>query len=90
MSWMENDSSVTLLFNFAFFYPVVMAFFWMVGGNYYYLRRERGGPLPARQRLAAAAHVPGQVPRRLRCSTLGPHPGETPCPCASCARCVSP
>ncbi|WP_312710259.1 glycosyltransferase family 2 protein [Stenotrophomonas sp.] len=46
MSWMESASPVTLLFNFAFFYPVVMAFFWMVGGIYYYLRRERGGPLP--------------------------------------------
>ncbi len=46
MSWMENVSLVTLLFNFAFFYPVVMAFFWMVGGIYYYLRRERGAPRP--------------------------------------------
>ena len=26
------------LFNFAFFYPIVMAFFWMTGGVYYYLR----------------------------------------------------
>ncbi|WP_129136024.1 poly-beta-1,6-N-acetyl-D-glucosamine synthase [Luteimonas sp. YGD11-2] len=34
------------LFNFAFFYPIVMAFFWMTGGIYYYLRRERGTPLP--------------------------------------------
>ena len=32
------------LFNFAFFYPIVMAFFWMIGGLYYYLRRERGTP----------------------------------------------
>ena len=29
------------LFQFAFFYPVVMSFFWMAGGMYYYLRRER-------------------------------------------------
>ena len=35
---------ITWLFNFAFFYPIVMAFFWMIGGLYYYLRRERGTP----------------------------------------------
>lgn len=29
------------LLQFAFFYPVVMSFFWMSGGLYYYLRRER-------------------------------------------------
>lgn len=34
------------LFNFAFFYPIVMACVWMTGGVYYYLRRERKGPLP--------------------------------------------
>lgn len=39
-------SPITLLFNFAFFYPIIMAFFWMVGGVYYYLRRERGQPRP--------------------------------------------
>ncbi len=32
------------LFQFAFLYPIVMSFFWMTGGLYYYLRRERGGP----------------------------------------------
>ena len=26
---------------FAFFYPLVMAFMWMVGGLYYFFRRER-------------------------------------------------
>lgn len=34
------------LFNFAFFYPIIMAFFWMTGGVYYYLRRERNAPRP--------------------------------------------
>ncbi len=29
------------LFQFAFFYPMVMAFFWMSGGLYYFFRRER-------------------------------------------------
>lgn len=32
------------LFQFAFFYPIVMSFFWMTGGLYYYLRRERKSP----------------------------------------------
>ncbi len=30
-----------VLFQFAFYYPMVMAFFWMSGGLYYYFRRER-------------------------------------------------
>lgn len=34
-------SFIALLFQFAFFYPIVMSFFWMSGGLYYYLRRER-------------------------------------------------
>ena len=46
MSGMETISPVSLLFNCAFFYPVIMAFFWMVGGIYCYLRRERGAPRP--------------------------------------------
>ena len=33
-----------LLFSFAFFYPVAMSFFWVVGGLYYYFRRERNAP----------------------------------------------
>ena len=37
-------SLVGALFDFAFFYPIVMAFFWMIGGMYYYLLRERGMP----------------------------------------------
>jgi len=32
------------LFQFAFFYPIVMSFFWMAGGLYYYFRRERLSP----------------------------------------------
>lgn len=32
------------LFQFAFFYPIVMSFFWMAGGLYYYFRRERLAP----------------------------------------------
>src|SRR6476661_4518697 len=35
-----------VLFGFAFYYPIVMSLFWMAGGLYYYLRRERGGPKP--------------------------------------------
>ncbi|MEZ0469922.1 poly-beta-1,6-N-acetyl-D-glucosamine synthase [Luteimonas salinilitoris] len=33
--------TLALLFSFAFFYPIVMSFFWMSGGLYYYFRRER-------------------------------------------------
>lgn len=43
---MPTPNPPALLFNFAFFYPIVMAFFWMIGGVYYYLRRERGRPGP--------------------------------------------
>lgn len=32
---------LTILFQFAFLYPIVMSFFWMSGGLYYYVRRER-------------------------------------------------
>ena len=41
ISW---GSIVTVLFSFAFFYPIVMSFFWMSGGLYYFLRRERYMP----------------------------------------------
>ncbi len=51
------------LFNFAFFYPIVMAFFWMTGGVYYYLRRERATPRPdAPPPLADAPFVSILVP----------------------------
>ncbi|WP_133479018.1 poly-beta-1,6-N-acetyl-D-glucosamine synthase [Cognatilysobacter segetis] len=33
-----------VLFGFAFFYPIVMSLFWMAGGLYYYVRRERKHP----------------------------------------------
>ncbi|HBK46701.1 MAG TPA: poly-beta-1,6 N-acetyl-D-glucosamine synthase [Xanthomonadaceae bacterium] len=39
-------TALWVLFNFAFFYPIVMAFFWMIGGIYYALRRERGAMRP--------------------------------------------
>ncbi|WP_101926591.1 MULTISPECIES: poly-beta-1,6-N-acetyl-D-glucosamine synthase [Luteimonas] len=45
MTW-STLPLTTWLFNFAFFYPIVMAFVWMTGGLYYYLRRERKEPLP--------------------------------------------
>ncbi|HJR73908.1 MAG TPA: poly-beta-1,6-N-acetyl-D-glucosamine synthase [Luteimonas sp.] len=35
---------LSVLFQFAFFYPIVMSFFWMAGGLYYYFRRERRSP----------------------------------------------
>ncbi|WP_093139882.1 poly-beta-1,6-N-acetyl-D-glucosamine synthase [Pseudoxanthomonas sp. GM95] len=59
----SNFSLITLLFNFAFFYPIIMAFFWMVGGTYYYLRRERGhrrpeDPPPLRETPFVSVLVP--------------------------------
>ena len=35
------NPAITLLFQFAFFYPLVMSFFWMSGGLLYYFRHER-------------------------------------------------
>lgn len=35
---------ITWLGQFAFYYPIMMSSFWMVGGLYYYIRRERGQP----------------------------------------------
>ncbi len=60
---MASPSFVSLLFNFAFFYPIIMAFFWMVGGTYYYLRRERGqrrpdDPPPLREEPFVSILVP--------------------------------
>ena len=36
--------AIQVLFKFAFIYPILMSFVWMVGGLYYYLRRERHAP----------------------------------------------
>lgn len=60
---MALPSFITLLFNFAFFYPIIMAFFWMVGGIYYYQRRERGqrrpdDPPPLREEPFVSVLVP--------------------------------
>ncbi len=38
---MGGGTVIHTLFQFAFFYPIVMAFFWIAGGLYYYFRRER-------------------------------------------------
>ena len=63
-----------LLFNFAFYYPIVMAFFWIAGGVYYYLRRERGARLPQDPPpLADAPFVSILVP----CHNEGAHVAET-------------
>jgi poly-beta-1,6-N-acetyl-D-glucosamine synthase len=37
------NAFVSLLFQFTFFYPLVMSLLWIAGGLNYYLRRERGG-----------------------------------------------
>src|SRR5690606_24541258 len=38
---MDMHPVLFAVFQFAFFYPLVMAFFWMSGGLYYFFRRER-------------------------------------------------
>ncbi|RBD03334.1 poly-beta-1,6 N-acetyl-D-glucosamine synthase [Xanthomonas oryzae pv. oryzae] len=38
---MDTSAWLYGLFQFAFFYPIMMAFFWISGGLYYFLRRER-------------------------------------------------
>lgn len=43
---MPQFDLLSVLFGFAFFYPIVMSLFWMAGGLYYYFRRERGRPGP--------------------------------------------
>lgn len=63
-----------LLFNFAFFYPIVMAFFWMIGGTYYYLRRERGRPGPGSP--PPMAHPPF-ASLLVPCFNEAEHVGET-------------
>ncbi len=37
------NAFVSFLFQFTFFYPLVMSLLWIAGGLNYYLRRERGG-----------------------------------------------
>ncbi len=37
------NAFVSFLFQFTFFYPLVMSLLWITGGLNYYLRRERGG-----------------------------------------------
>ncbi|KRG37391.1 poly-beta-1,6 N-acetyl-D-glucosamine synthase [Stenotrophomonas panacihumi] len=65
---------LTWLFNFAFFYPIVMAFFWMIGGVYYYWRRERRAPRPeSPPPLAQAPFVSILVP----CFNEADHIAET-------------
>lgn len=62
MDW-PTFSPIAALFNFAFFYPIVMAFFWIIGGLYYHVRRERRSEGPGRPRpLAHSPHVAILVP----------------------------
>jgi len=44
MNFPATRELIELAFQFAFYYPITMSFFWMTGGLYYYLRRERHAP----------------------------------------------
>lgn len=65
---------LTLLFEFAFFYPIVMSFFWISGGLYYYLRRERHAR--ARTDPPPLAHTP-PVSILIPCHNEGDNVQET-------------
>jgi len=41
--WYQNLSE--WIFGFAFYYPLFMAYLWMVGALYYYISKERKEPL---------------------------------------------
>lgn len=46
-AWSESGGIVALMFNFAFYYPLCMAWVWMLGGIYYFFhweRRQGGDP----------------------------------------------
>ncbi len=60
---MGSHPAIHALLQFAFFYPLVMAFFWMSGGLYYFFRRERnargrGDPLPLEHYPFASILIP--------------------------------
>lgn len=42
MDWVLSLGARQLLFGFAFYYPLFMAWIWIIGGTWFYLRRERG------------------------------------------------
>ena len=41
LSWLQDTSLLSPLFNFVFYYPLFMAWMWMIGGLYYYVHYER-------------------------------------------------
>jgi poly-beta-1,6-N-acetyl-D-glucosamine synthase len=63
-----------LLGGYVFYYPVVMSMFWMIGGLYYYVRRERGSrpfndPPPLKEMPFVTILIP--------CRNEGAHIDET-------------
>ena len=44
IEWLLNLSVRDALFAFAFYYPLMMAWLWMIGGVWFYLRRELSTP----------------------------------------------
>ena len=65
---------LALLFQFAFFYPIVMSFFWIAGGLYYYFRRERSAlPRTTPPPMDDAPFVSILIP----CHNEGDHVHET-------------
>ena len=44
LNWLQHLSVRNALFAFAFYYPLLMAWLWMIGGIWFYLRRELHRP----------------------------------------------
>ncbi|TEU27324.1 poly-beta-1,6-N-acetyl-D-glucosamine synthase [Alkanindiges illinoisensis] len=44
LNWLQNLSVRNALFAFAFYYPLLMAWLWIIGGIWFYLRRELRRP----------------------------------------------
>jgi biofilm PGA synthesis N-glycosyltransferase PgaC len=45
LSWMQHLTLRNMLFAFAFYYPLLMAWLWIIGGIWFYLRREIRRPV---------------------------------------------
>lgn len=62
LSWGESTGLIAILFNFAFYYPLFMAWVWMIGATYYYFHWERSD--------SASPELPPAMDRNPPCSIL--------------------
>lgn len=64
LPWGESTGLLATLFNFAFFYPLFMAWLWMIGGIWYFFHWER--------RIARTPEEPPELDEYPGCSILLP------------------